>query len=190
MSSMWYSIRIGTYLVKYSPFDDEDESYAKCDTDGTILEYVKGTTERGHYVNPKTKEVVPKPCILVNGVAREKLERTKETDRYREVDRREVENLVNAKEYMIECDKLLNDLRATGKALKFGLSFGGTSKPYYAYIYVNALYDRLEMKISKGNKQGQYEKYGQEQADRQALKEITMRIQTIDKAKVEDLITI
>jgi hypothetical protein len=185
---VFYSIRVGTYLIKYSPFNDNDSQYPIVDKDKNVLEYVKGTRTNGYYVNPTTKAKVDKTFMLVNNEAKEKFERTKETDKYKEVIENEVSDLVNPKQYICECDKLLNELKETGKALKFGISFGGKSKPYYAIVFVNKLYNCLEMWISKGKKSEQYEHYTKNLNDKKKLQELTLMISGIDKAKVEDLI--
>jgi hypothetical protein len=188
MVGTFYSVRVGTFLIKYSPFSDNDEQYLIVDKNKTPLDYIKGTRVNGYYVNPETKEKVTDLFILVNGEARQKLERTKETDKYKEVEESEANDLVNPKQYICECDKLLNELKASGKALKFGISFGGKSKPYYAIIFVNRLYNTLEMWISKAKKSEQYEHYTQKLEDKKKLEELTLNISGIDKAKVEDLI--
>lgn len=185
---VFYNIRVGTFLIKYMPFSDEDESYPIVDKDKNKLEYVKGTRTNGYYVNPITKEKTEQTFMLINDSVKEKFERTKETDKYKEVEETEVNDLVNPKQYIVECDKLLEELKNSGKALKFGIHFGGKSKPYLAIIFVNKLYNLLEMWISKGKKINQYESYITGLQDKQKLKEVNLTISGIDKAKVEDLI--
>jgi len=152
------------------------------------LDYIKGTRVNGYYINPTTKEKVTDTFMLVNDKPKEKFERTKETQHYKIVEQTESEDLINPKQYIIECDELLTDLKISGKALKFGISFGGKSKPYYAIISINKLYNRLEMWISKGKKSEQYESYIQLCEDKKAIQDITLSISGIDKAKIEDLI--
>lgn len=185
---MFFSVRVGSYLIRYQPFNDNDEQYPIVDKDKNLLEYVKGTRTNGYYINPTTKEKVDKTFMLVNNEPKEKFERTKETDKFKLVEANEKEDLVNPKYYICECDKLKEELKASGKALKFGLSFGGKSKPYYAIICVNPIFDTLEMAISKGKKSEQYIQYTTELNDKQRLKELTLMIDGIDKAKVEDLV--
>lgn len=185
---VFFSVRVGTFLIKYQPFSDEDEQYPIVDKDKQLLEYVKGTRTNGYYVNPTTKEKVEQTFILVNGEPKEKLERTKETDKFKIVDKNEIADLVNPKMYLVECDKLKEELRANGKALKFGISFGGKSKPYYAIICLNPIYNTLEMWISKAKKSEQYLEYTTALADKKKLQELTINISGLDKAKVEDLI--
>lgn len=185
---VFFSVRVGSWLIKYQPFNDNDEQYAICDKDKTLLEYVKGTRTNGFYVNPATKEKVTQTFMLVNGEPKEKFERTKETDKFVLVNEKEVNDLVNPKFYIVECDKLKAELKASGKALKFGLSFGGKSKPYFAMVWLNPLYDTLEMAISKGKKSNQYLEYTTELNDKEKLRQMTMCIDGINRAKVEDLI--
>jgi len=185
---VFYSLKVGKYDLKYSPFSDNDEQYLICDKDGEVLDYIKGTRVNGYYVKPNTNEKVDKTFMLVNGTAKEKFERTKETNHFKIVEESESEDLVNPKQYIVECDELLSELKASGKALKFGISFGGKSKPYYAIVSVNKLYNRLEMWISKGKKSDQYEQYISICEDKQAIQDITLTISGIDKAKIEELI--
>jgi len=185
---VFFSVRVGTYLLRYQPFSDEDEQYPIVDKDKNVLEYVKGTRTNGYYVNPVTKEKVDKTFMLVNNEPKEKFDRTKETDKFKVVEQAEREDLVNPKMYIVECDKLKEELRANGKALKFGISFGGKSKPYYAVVCLNTIFNTLEMWISKGKKSNQYLEYTTELADKQKLREMTLSITGLDKAKVEDLI--
>jgi hypothetical protein len=185
---VFYSIRVSTFNIRYQPFSDDDESYPIVDKDKVLLEYVKGTRTNGYYVNPTTKEKVEQTFMLVNGEPKEKFERTKETDRFKIVDKNEVADLVNPKMYIVECDRLKEELRANGKALKFGISFGGKSKPYYAIVCLNPIYNTLEMWISKAKKSEQYISYTQALEDKKKIEELTINISGIDKAKVEDLI--
>ena len=185
---VFYSLQVGNYNLKYSPFSDNDEQYPIVDKDGNKLDYIKGTRVNGYYVKPNTNEKVTQTFMLVNGTAKEKFERTKQTNHFKIVEESESEDLVNPKQYIVECDNLLTDLKASGKALKFGISFGGKSKPYFAIVGVNKLYNRLEMWISKGKKSEQYAQYGQLCEDKQALQDITLTISGIDKAKIEELI--
>lgn len=188
MSSVFYSVRVGTYLMRYSPFSDNDEQYPIVDENKMPLEYVKGTRTNGYYVNPTTKEKVERTFMLVNDTPKEKFERTKETDKFKIVEANEKEDLVNPKFYIVECDKLKEELRASGKALKFGISFGGKSKPYFAIVCLNPIFNTLEMAISKGKKSEQYLEYATELNDKKKLNELTLSIVGIDKAKVEDLV--
>ena len=185
---VFFSIRVGNYNIKYSPFSDEDEQYPICDKEKTILEYVKGTRTNGYYINPVSKEKVDKTFMLVNGEPKEKFEKTKETDKFRIVENQEANDLVNPKMYIVECDKLKEELRESGKSLKFGFSNGGKSKPYYAIVCFQPLFNTLEMWISKAKKSEQYADYTNSLQDKQKLREMTLMIEGIDKAKVEDLI--
>lgn len=185
---VFYSIQVGQYDLKYQPFSSNDESYPIVDKDGQALDYIKGTRVNGYYVKPNTEEKVTQTFMLVNGKPKEKFTRTKETSHFKMVEENQSEDLVNPKQYIVECDSLLTELKASGKALKFGISFGGKSKPYFAIVSVNKLYNRLEMNISKGFKSEQYAEYGQICEDKKALQDITLTISGIDKVKIEELI--
>lgn len=185
---VFFSVRVGTFILRYQPFSDNDEQYPIVDKDKQVLDYVKGTRTNGYYINPVTKEKVEQTFMLVNDTAKEKFERTKETDKFKVVEQSEREDLINPKMYIVECDKLKEELRANGKALKFGISFGGKSKPYYAIVCLNTIFNTLEMWISKAKKSEQYLEYTNELNDKEKLRQITLSITGIDKACVEDLI--
>lgn len=185
---VFFSVRVSTYLIKYQPFSDDDESYPIVDKDKTLLEYVKGTRTNGYYINPISKEKVEKTYMLVNNEPKEKFERTKETDRFRWIEKEEVNDLVNPKQYLIDCPSLLEEIKRNGKALKFGISFGGKSKPYIAVVFLNNLYNTLEMAISKGKKSEQYLAYTTELNDKNKLRELTLCIDGINRASVEELV--
>jgi len=187
INMVFYSIRVGTFLIKYSPFSDDEVKLPIVDKDKNELEYVSGTRTNGYYINSQ-KEKVEKTFILFNNEAVEKFERTKETDRYKEVEIKDRDDLVNPKQYIVECDNLLRDLKASGKALKFRISFGGKSIPYYAVICINENYNTLEMWISHGLKSNQYSNYMKNLNDKKQIEEMTMMIEGINKkAKIEEL---
>lgn len=189
---VWFNVRVGNFALRFQPFGDGKENkYPVCDENKTILDYVKGTNIRGYYINPTTKEKVDKTFILVKGEVKEKLPKTKETDKYKFVDIKEINDFVNPKEYMIEAsDGLKEELSSKQQALKFGFSFGGKSEPYFAYVYVNPLFNRLEMRLvrQEARKSIQYQELFAEMEDKRRLEELTLNISGIDKAKVEDLV--
>lgn len=185
---VFYSLRVGTFLVKYQPFNDDEESYPIVDKDKNILEYVKGSRTNGYYVNPVTKEKVEQTFILYNDELTLEFERTKETDRYKEVEESDKDDFVNPKQYIVDCDRLLNDLKASGKALKFRISFRGRKPPYKAIVFVNKTYNCLEMWITRRLKSEQLKEYGQQLADKKKVEELSLIISGITKkAKIEDL---
>ena len=119
---VFYSLQVGDYNLKYQPFNSNDESYPICDKDGQALDYIKGTRVNGYYVKPNTDEKVTQTFMLINGEAKEKFTRTKETNHFKMVEENESLDLVNPKSYIVECNELLSELKASGKALKFGIS--------------------------------------------------------------------
>lgn len=182
------SVRVGSFVIRYEPFDDGDEQYPMVDKDKTQLEYVKGTRTNGYYIHPITKEIVSKTYMLVNGEAKEKFEATKEVDKFKFVGNKEPSDLVNPKMYVVECDILKAEMKANNTALKFAFTFGGKSKPYYAIVCLNTIVDKLEMWLSKKKKSEQYIMRAEQEKDEAKLRDMTMLISGIDKAKIEDLI--
>lgn len=171
------------------PFKEKENDFSPCDKNGNILKYVAGSRVNGYYINEQNGEKHDKAFMLINGKAFDKFARTKETDKYKEVESKEVYDLLNPKMYMVECDRLVDELRANEKALKFGLSFGG-KKTYMAYIWINPLYNCLMMSIGTTKISEQMLEIAQQQKAKQKLKEVSLIVEGIDKAKVEDLIEI
>lgn len=187
---MFYKIRVGSFDIRYSPLKENENGseYLPCDKDGNILVYVSGTRESGYYLNEKTQEKHDKAFMLINGKAYDKFERTKETQKYKEVSVSEVTDLVNPKMYYVETNEhLYNNLKDNNKALKFGITFGG-KKRYIAYVYINQLFNELFMVIGNTKISEQITDFIEAQKDKKKLQEITMVISGIDKAKIEDLI--
>lgn len=188
-----YNLRIGNWIAKYEPIKIEPKVYPKCDNEGNLLNYVKGEFTSGYYEN-ESGEKVENAVFLVNGKPRAKLEKTKEVDNYKEVDIREVEDLTgDIKEYIVYCPKLQQDLTDSGKALKFGMSFGGggkhgSMKVYITYIYPSALHNCLFMKIGLGYKSEAIAKIFEVNKQADKLKELNKSVEGVDRAKVEDLI--
>jgi len=186
---VWFNIRVGTFILKYTPFKDKKNDFPYCDKDGNALTRVSGHLEKGYFINGTTQEKHEKAFLLINGKAFDKFNRTKETDKYKEVEQNEVLDLVNPKMYLVESEKLFNELSESRKSLKFGISFGG-QQSYLAYVFVNPLYNCLMMYIGNAKVSEQMLEFKEIQADKQKLREMTLTITGIDKMKVEDLITL
>lgn len=192
---VWFNLRVGSYYMKYCSIPIEEKKYPYCDENGDLLTYKKGNFESGYFENSKG-ERKETPFFLINNKPYAKISKTKETDKYIEVDINEKDDLYEAKEYIIECQKLYEDLINSGKALKFGMSFGGggkfgSVKTYYAYVYPSPLYKGLLFMSCATNKKSEgiakvYEGIQQNKK----LQELNLTIQGINKIKIEDLITL
>lgn len=184
-----YSIRVGTFMLKYTPLKENAQEYSAVDKDGNALNWVAGHLEKGYFINEATGQHLEKAFMLINGQVLDKFSRTKETDKYKEVDKSEVLDLLNPKMYYVECDRLKQELKDSNKALKFGLSFGG-KKMYFAYIYVNELYDELFMNIGTTKISEQILSIKEIQKQKEKVKHLTLTIQGIEKASIEQLMVL
>lgn len=184
---MFYNLRVGSFNLKYSPLKPIEQEFPYCDKDGNLLKRIAKV--KGEYAFIDDKGTEHKTAFkLINGKATAKLSKTKETDRYKEVDRKESEDLIVEGEYFVDCDRLLNELKESGKSLKFGFTFGNGYKVYKAYIYVDELYNNLFMRVGTTQKSELLQEIIAETKQKQKAESISLTIQGIERAKVEDLI--
>jgi hypothetical protein len=181
---VFYNLRVGSFSLKYSPFKDKKNEFPYCDKDAHILKRVSGHLEKGYFINEQTGERHDRAYLLINGKAFEKFLRTKETDKYREVENNEIFDLANPKMYYVESDKLLTELQNSGKALKFIISFGG-QQSYLAYVFVNPLYNCLMMYIGNAKVSEQMLQFQENQKNLEKIKELTLTIDGIKRANAE-----
>ena len=146
---VWYNLQVGKYNIKYTPLKSETPIYPYCDSEGNILNKVlEGNGKNSFFIDDKGNKHTTS-FRLINGKPLAKLSKTKNVNAFKEVDKNEVEDLLTEKEYLVDSDFLLSDLKNSEKALKFGISFGGKSKPYFAIVCLNTIFNTLEMWISK-----------------------------------------
>lgn len=188
---MWYKLRVGTFQLKYSPLNPIENEYSYCDSKGNILKRVSGKFEKGYFINEKTDEKHDTAFRLINNKPFAKLKKTTETDNYKEVELKEIDDLIVEKECIVFCDELLEELKESGKALKFGFTFGNGFKVYKCYAYPSKLYKGfLFMAFGTTQKSEIIKEITQELKQKKKADEITLTIQGIDRAKVEDLIVL
>jgi len=189
---VWYNLQIGKFLIKYTPLKADESEYPICDSEGNLLNKVsdfENKTNKSYYVNDKN-ERVEVIFRLINGKPRAKLDKTKNVSNFKEVDKNEVEDLLSEKEYLVESDFLLDELKNTNKCLKFAFTNGNGYKVFKAYIYVDNLYDMLFMKLGRTQKSELLGSIKELQKNKQQAEQLQLKIQGVDKAKVEDLIEI
>ena len=188
---MFYNLQVGKYLVKYSPLNADESEYPYCDKEGNILKRVtEGENNQIKYFADEKGNKHEIAFRLINNKPFAKLDKTKVVTTFKEVDRKEVEDLLSEKEYLVECDFLRDELINTGKALKFGFTNGNGFKVYKAYIYVDTLYNLLFMKLGRTQKSELLNKISQDLQNKKQIEQLNLTIQGIEKAKVEDLISI
>ena len=184
---VWYNLKIGKGHLKMTPLNPLKVEYANVDKDGNPLTRVKGTFERGHFVNETTGETTPTAYKLIKGIAMGKIAKTKEVGLYREVDLKEIDDILEEKRYLVESEYWLDELSQSGKALKFGFASGNGYKVYKGYLYPSQVYNGFLM-LKLGTTQIS-EIVGEVEQQKEKTK-ISVSIDGIDRAKVEDLIEI
>jgi len=188
---VWYDLKVGTFNLKYTPLKPRVIDFPYCDSEGNILKRMVEGKGKTFFLNEETEEKHTTAFKLVNEKPLAKLQKTKEVNVYKEVDRKEVSDLIVEKEYLIESDNLLTDLQNSGKALKFGFTFGNGFKVYKAYIHTNELYKGfLFMSVGTTQKSEIIKDIAEELNHNKKLKETELVVSGIERAKVEDLIQI
>jgi len=187
---MFYNLRIGNFMLKYTPLKSREVNFPYCDKDGKLLKRVvegKGTA----YFIDNDGNKTQNSFRLINGIARAKLSRTIEVNNFKEVDNSEVEDLLTEKCYYVESDLLLNELQDSDRALKFGFTFGNGFKVYKAYIHTSKLYPNcLFMSCGTTQKSEVLSEIAEIRKQKNKAQQIDLTISGIERAKVEDLIQI
>ena len=183
---VWYNLKIGVWNARYTPINPKKNEFIDVDKDGNELTKVKGSYTRGHFVNEVSGEEHKTAFKLIKGKACAKLSKTKEVGNFIEVDVRECEDLIVEKEYLIECEGLLNDLKSSGKALKFAFCSGNGYKVYFAYAKPSIYKGFLAMICGTTTKSEMINDIIDLKT--QQKKSVELTIQGVDRAKVEDLI--
>jgi len=188
---VWYNLKIGSWNIKYTALKPEENEYPYCDSNKNILKKIAGKFEKGYFINEATQEKFDSAFRLINNNAYAKLQKTKEVLNYKEVDVEEVEDLLVEKQYLIECDSLLRELNASGKALKFGFTNGNGFKVYKAYISPSKIYKGyLFMLLGTTQISSIITSIDEVKSQKAKLKDIEVSISGINRAKVEDLLQI
>ena len=188
---MWFNLKIGNWNLRYTGLVPVVKEYENCDKDGNALKKISGKFEKGFFINEETQEQHDKAYKLINGKPYAKLSKTKEVTNYKEVDINEVEDLLQERVYLVDCDELLNDLKNSGKALKFGFTNGNGFKVYKAYLYPSKIYkDYLFMSLGTTQISELIREIDGIKQQKKKLEQIDLTLQGINKASVEDLIQI
>jgi len=152
---VWYDLTLGNkHKVKYTPIHTPETEYEDVDSDGTPLKKVAGSFTKGYWLNEKTGQRVEKAYKLINGqVSSGWTGRTKEVsdDELFYVDEQEVEDLITEHTFLVESQRLFNELKEKKQALLFPIWVGNGFKIYKAYITPSKLYDGFcLMKCGRG----------------------------------------
>jgi len=188
---VWYNLKIGIWNIRFTGLNPIEKEYPYCDKDGNELKKVSGKFEKGYFINEKTNEKHDTAFRLINGKPFAKLQKTKEVKAYKEVELSEVEDLLLERQYLVECDTLLNDLLASGKALKFGFTNGNGFKVFKAYLYPSQIYKGfLFMSCGTTQISELVREVIDENQQKKKLQSIELSIQGVNRASVEELIQI
>ena len=189
----WYNLKLKGFDVKITPLNPIEREYPYCDKDKNLLRKVAGKFDKGYFVNDENGEQHDKAFRLINGKALAEIPKTKDipTEKIKEVDVGEVEDLLVEKTYLVENDILLTELKEKGKAYKFGFSNGRGFKGYKTYLYPSKIYKNYLIMVCGTTQISEVIQDLEEvKAQSKKLKEVALTIQGIDTAKVEDLIEI
>jgi len=188
--SSWYNLKVGSFNLRYTTLNPLEKEYPYCDKDGKLLKKIAGKFEKGYFQDEQGNKV-DTAFRLINGKALQKLKKTSDVANYKEVELNEVEDLLQEKVYLVECDNLLEELNESGKALKFGFTNGNGFKVYKAYIYPSKIYKGyLFMSLGTTQVSEIIREIDEIKTKKEKLKSIEIDIGTIERAKVEDLIEI
>lgn len=188
---VWYKLKLGIWNIEYSPINPLRNEYPYCDKDGNTLIKVAGKYDKGYFTNEVTGEKHEQAFRLIKGKPYAKLDKTKEVVNFREVDLKEVEDLLIEKQYLVIGDGLLRDLKNSGKAIKFGFTSGNGFKVFKAYLKPSEIYDGfLEMYLGTTQKSEVILSIIDAKKQQEKAKQIQVVVQGIDKAKIEDLIEV
>jgi len=188
---VWKNLKVGSYNLKITALNPIEKDYPYCDKDANLLRKVSGTFTKGHFINDATGEQHDTALRLINNKPLGKLPMTKEVKEPKEVSADEVEDLLIEKQYLVECDILLQALKEKGKAYKFGYSNGNGYKGFKAYLYPSKVYkEYLIMACGTTQISEVIKDIDEIKSKSKKLQSITLALQGINQAKVEDLLEI
>ena len=188
---VWHDLRVGSWNCKITPLNPLEQEFEDVNEEGVKLKKIAGNYIKGYFIDEAKGQRYDKGYKKINGKVVDKLSKTKETNNYREVERADADDLIVEHEYLVENDELLKDLKSSGKALKFAYCNGNGYKVYMAYIVTSDLYEGLLfMKCGRTFKSTLIMQLQEVKAKEKMLKEIEMITKRVDRAKVEDLITL
>ena len=188
--TIFYNLKIGSWACKITPLSPVEKDYPHCDKDGNLLTKVPGTYTKGHFVNDATGEKHTTTFRLINGKPFAKMDKTKEVTKYFEVDSSEADDLLVEKQYLVECDSLCEDLKNSGKALKFPFT-NGYFKGYKAYLLPSKIYSGfMIMYLGTTQISDIIRDIITDKDNNKKAKQVELTVQGIRKASVDDLIAI
>lgn len=188
---VFYSLKLANWNIKYTPLNSITKDYPYCDSNGNILEKVTGHYEKSVFINPQTQQKHDTAFRLINNKPYAKLLKTKEVTTFKEVEISEVEDLLQERLYLAENDELYYYLSERQKAIKFGFTNGNGFKVYKAYLYPSKIYKGfLLMSLGTTQISELITEIAEIKAQQKKADSISLILQGLDRAKIEDLIEI
>lgn len=190
---VWCKLKIGNYEIRYTPLSAEIKEFPYCDKDGNILKKVipqKTDEVKTFFIDDKGNKHNT-AFRLIKGMARAKLDKTKEVNKYIEVSNEEVEDLLAEKIYICDCPLLLEKLQQSGEAIKFAFTNGNGFKVYLAYLHTSNLYPNvLFMSLGLTQKSKLISEKLELLQNQQQKKVIEVVVMGVNKATTEELLEI
>lgn len=192
---VWYNLQIGNHKVKYIPLNPLKKEYENCDKEGNILKKVSGKFEKGHFINEKTGEKHDKAFKLIKGKASSGFSGRIDKLEVKEINVNEVDDLLVEKEFLVDSQKLYDELIKGNKSYLSAGWFGTGYKAYKVYIEASKLYKGYcNMKVGTTQKSEIIKDMIGELTESNRLKEklaeVELSITSVNQIKVEDMIDI
>jgi hypothetical protein len=183
-------LKIGKYEVVMIPLVPKEKEYDNVDPNGSPIKYVPGKVERGYYID-ETGNKVTNPCKLIGGKAIPKLKKTDEIkpEKIDIVSIDDVNNLITEKEYLVDCDALLQELKEekSNKAYSFKYTSGNGYKVYRALLYPHPTYkDYAVMKLGTTRISDVITELEEVRTNKEKLKSVSLTLQGI-QGSVDDI---
>jgi hypothetical protein len=190
---VFYKLKIGNYEVRYTPISAEVKEYPYCDKEGNLLKKVipfKPNEVKTYYIDNNGNKYET-AFRLIKGVARAKLDKTKEVNNFIEVKNNEVEDLLTERQYIVDSPLLLEKLQKDKKAIKFAFSNGNGFKVYLAYIHTSNLYpDLLFMSLGQAQKSVLINKIVEQLKNKKTQDKTELIVMGVNKATTDELLEI
>ena len=184
---MWYSLKIGDNVLRIKKLEAIKPKFDNVDEKGNDIKKVCKQKGIWGWVDNEGNEVSQR-YKLINGKPMGSLTRTKEAEKYKEVESSEAFDLIPDMTFFVEGNKaLFNKLEAENKALKFVYTTSGFEGGFYLG-YIVAEKGDLLMYCGNAFKSKEIQEAKNEQTTKAKSKVKTTN--GIERAKADDLITL
>jgi hypothetical protein len=183
---VWYSLKVGDNTLRIKKLEATKEKWADVSENGNAI--TKVCKQKGNYVwIDSNGNEVPTRYKLINGKPTGSLTRTKQADKFKEVESSEAFDLIPQICFYVEGNQaLLNKLQTENKAIKFAYTTSGFEGGFYrAYLVA----EKGELMMYCGNAYKSQEIF-QAKSEQTAKSKPKTTSNGIERAKVEDLLEI